>query len=161
MVMLTFIVLSIPLVATKQSKGWHCTQFTTVEENEILQWIRNNRMIVQSLQRRSDWRGEILPAPSPRSIFINLPVRFSQINHLPSSLPLATYSPTNQSEDVILIVLLLKLHADWIPQAMRNSFSVTKIGTRLTNKRLTPPQWNWIKRIKENQASWNYRTLHP
>lgn len=28
---LTFIVLSIPLVATTQSNGWHCTQFTTVE----------------------------------------------------------------------------------------------------------------------------------
>lgn len=38
-----------------------------------------------------------LPASSPWSILINLPVRFSQINHLPSSLPLATYSPATQS----------------------------------------------------------------
>lgn len=30
----TFIVLSIPLVATTQSEGWHCTQLTTTEGHE-------------------------------------------------------------------------------------------------------------------------------
>ena len=105
---------------------------------DILQWIRNHRMIVKPTISRAGCRGEILPASSPRSIFINLPVRFSQINHLPSSLPLATYSPTNQAEVVTIIVSLPKLHADPIPLVMTNCFSV--IRTDLW----TPDVWQTV-----------------
>lgn len=114
-------------------------QHSHMDEIVYSSQLKKNMMHETVFKGQQQWKKEVhLPAPSPASILINLPVRFSHMNHLPSSLPLAINSPVvRETQHRCVYVIKMNHFIPWILELkltqviLCNSFSQFYVKSKI------------------------------